>query len=130
MKAWDYVKPFILYLKKCGYRLPMDLIRYIYSFLLHDIHKQLSINFITNRIRGHVRDNGVRFWDDSFTIHFNEIPYFTINSDNRIKCKNAIISSINAISRKQYDFGHYCCSGKGLVIKNTIDNLNPRRYIM
>ena len=124
MKAWHYVKPFISYnLKKCGYRLPNELIRYIYSFILQDIHKQISIKFISNKIHGHVgRDKMMRLQDNSFIIHFNEIPYFKNNNANRIKCKNAIISSINAISEKQYDFGHYCCSGKGLVIKNIKDN--------
>jgi hypothetical protein len=118
MKAWDYVKPFISHnFKKCGYRLPIEIIRYIYLFILHDIHNKLSIKFISNKIHGHVRCGS-----GCFTIHFNEIPYFKINSGNRIKCKNSIISSINAISQKQYDCSHYCCNGKGLVLKNTIDN--------
>jgi hypothetical protein len=128
MKSWDYVKPFISHnFKKCGYRLPIEMIRYIYLFILNDIHNRLSNKYISNKIHKHMRCTT----SGDFTIHFNEIPYFKINNENRIKCKNAIISSINAISNKEYDFSHYCCTGKGLVISiNNQSNNRQQSYII
>tara|TARA_E500000331_G_scaffold356639_1_gene415625 strand:+ start:2675 stop:3046 length:372 start_codon:yes stop_codon:yes gene_type:complete len=119
MLAFDYLKPFLLFSKKK--RIPHDMIRYIYSFILEEIKSKLLTDYINNSISSHINyyKRHIYYYNKSnYTLHFDIIPYFKDNADNRIKLKKNVIEKINSITNDKYCFSHYCCNDKGVVFKN------------
>ena len=125
MLAYDYLKPFLLFSKQK--RIPHDMIRYIYSFILEDIKWKILSQYINNSISKH--QNYYKMHVNDYTLHFDRIPYFKKNDDNIIKIKKNVIEKINSLSNTKYGFSHYCCNGKGCVFRPINQSLIGLRFI-
>ena len=98
--------------------IPNDISFSVFKFLEEDIKKQKNKYYLSNKVKLFVNMDSHIMSSDMFTFHFNELPYFKyIDIDDKEKIKTALVCSLNAITNKKYKFTHYCCSGKGIVIK-------------
>jgi hypothetical protein len=125
MSLVEYILPFELLNKKIyDNKIPNDIIKHIYSFILENLKETITNNYILKKINNHFDPKLKRnYYNEMFVFHYNEIPYFKndifnpIINNKKVCIKNNIKKYINKISKVFYNFSHSCCDGKGLVFK-------------
>ena len=137
MRIWDYIKPFEIFNRSNNNYIPVDIISYIYSFIIDEIKEDITKYYINKSITHHLRQNtniygrssdinSYTVYFSSYTVHFDTIPYFKMNNNNRIKMKNYILNEFKRIFEFQDKYwrdcginhcrSDYICKGKGMVI--------------
>lgn len=137
MIVWHYIEPFEIFNRSNNIFIPVEIISYIYSFIIDEIKEDITKYYINKSITHHLRQNtniygrssdinSYTVYFDSYTVHFDTIPYFKMNNNNRIKMKNYILDEFKRLfdfhgSKYWSDTGitnsHYICKGKGMVLK-------------
>jgi hypothetical protein len=114
---YDYLK--IVYLLCYNYNknIPNELILHVFSYLKNDIIEKFQKQYVYEQIlyffkfQNRVNNVVVRKFNDTFNLHINQVPYYSLNNINSNDLKNIILN----IDSNFYT-SHYCCNGKGIVM--------------
>lgn len=114
---YDYLK--IVYLLCYNYNknIPNELILNVFSYLKDDIIEKFQKQYVYEQIlyffkfQNRVNNVVVRKFNDTFNLHINQVPYYSLNNINSNDLKNIILN----IDSNFYT-SHYCCNGKGIVM--------------
>ena len=114
MDILKYYKEFLL----IGNKLPKDLKRYIFSFVIEDFKNIIIDKKIEKMISRYKNNHKLRIQP---TFHLGEIPYNYLLSKEKFKEKIDYF-----LNKEKIDviFSHYCCSNKGICYCNPNAELN------